>query len=68
MKRHAILTLTCLVPCTGVTLVVFVFDSRSALAAGAVITSAILVMDTIFSIIITYIFLKVWTFVSRSAF
>jgi hypothetical protein len=43
----------------GVALVVFVFDSRAALAAGAAIVSAILILDSVFSIIVTYIFLKV---------
>ena len=42
----------------GITMVVAVFDARAALAVGAVIATFILVTDTIFSVIVTYIFLK----------
>jgi hypothetical protein len=42
----------------GITLVVAVFDMRAAMAVGAVITTFVLTTDAIFSVIVTYIFLK----------
>jgi hypothetical protein len=43
---------------SGIILVVYVVNPRAGLGAGAVICSFILVTDVVFSILITYIFLK----------
>ena len=39
-------------------MVVAIFDLRAALAVGAVMTTFVLITDAIFSVIVTYIFLK----------